>query len=143
MKKEKGEQFRQMIEEALKISDYWLEESHLYQTDLLELLSNFYASTGNAEESINYMKEALSKTIKNCGHQSRQAGSRYYELGERQLKAGDKKSALDNFTKAKANMLANESTSINYPLLLMRMASLELNNGKTDSCIETSLQAIK
>jgi hypothetical protein len=36
-----------MAKQALKISDYWLEEGHLYQTDLLELLSNFYASTGN------------------------------------------------------------------------------------------------
>ena len=53
------------------------------------------------------MKEALSKTIKNCGSQSKQAGSRYYELGERQLKAGNKKSALVNFMKAKANMQAN------------------------------------
>ena len=83
-----------MAERALTISDYWLEEGHLYQTDLLELLSNFYASTGNIEESISCMKEVLSKTIKNCGSQSKQAGSRYYELGERQLKAGNKKAAL-------------------------------------------------
>jgi len=108
----------------LRISDYWLEDGHLYQADLIELLSNFYASTGNTEESINYMKEALSKTIKSCGSQSKQAGSRYYELGERQLKAGNKKEALDSFSKAKTNMLANRSNSINYPLLLMRTASL-------------------
>jgi hypothetical protein len=74
---------------------------------LLELFSDFFASKGNTEESINYMKEALVKTIKNCGSQSNQAGSRYYELGERQLKAGNKKSALENFMKAMANMQAN------------------------------------
>lgn len=50
------------------------------------------------------MKQALSKTIKNCGGQSKQAGNRYYELGERQLKGGNKKSALENFMKAKLNM---------------------------------------
>ena len=75
------------------------------------------------------MKQALSKTIRNCGAQSIRAGNKYYELGERELKAGRKKEALDSFGKAKANMLANKNETIKYPLLLMRLASLHLNSG--------------
>ena len=67
----------------MKISDFWLEDGHIYQTDLLQLLSDYYSSQGNYEESINFMKEALSKTIRTCGVQSRRAGNKYYELGER------------------------------------------------------------
>jgi hypothetical protein len=68
------------------------------------LLSDFYAGLGNGEESINFMKESLSKCIRVCGNQSKIAGAKYYELGERELKVGHKKEALDNFMKAKANM---------------------------------------
>ena len=50
---------------------------------------------------------------------------------------------MDSFTKAKTNMLTNKSISINYPLLLMRTASLQLNNGNMETCVETSLDAIK
>lgn len=75
------------------------------------------------------MKEALSKTIRACGTQSRKAGIKYYELGERELKAGRKKEALDNFNKAKMNMLTNKNSTIKFPLLLMRIASLHLNSG--------------
>jgi len=47
VKKEKNEEFKQFIEEALRISDYWLEDGHLYQADLIELLSDYYAAQGN------------------------------------------------------------------------------------------------
>jgi hypothetical protein len=76
------------------LSEFWLEDGHVFQTDLLQLLSDFYSSQGNYEESINFMKEALSKTIRTCGTQSRGAGNKYYELGDRELKAGRKKEAL-------------------------------------------------
>ena len=89
------------------------------------------------------MKEALSKTIRSCGVQSRRAGNKYYELGERELKAGRKKEALDSFSKAKANMLANKNATIKYPLLLMRLASLHLNSGDIEGCIEGALDSIK
>jgi len=46
-------------------------------------LSDFYSAAGNGEESINFMKESLSKCIRVCGAQSKQAGAKYYELGER------------------------------------------------------------
>lgn len=82
------------------------------------------------------MKEALSKTIKCCGTQSRKAGTKYYELGERELRAGRKKEALENFNKAKANMVANKNSSIKYPMLLMRVSSLHLNSGNIEACIE-------
>jgi tetratricopeptide (TPR) repeat protein len=42
------------------------------------LLSDFYATVGNGEESVNFMKEALSKCIRVCGAQSRVAGGKYY-----------------------------------------------------------------
>ena len=89
------------------------------------------------------MKESLSKTIRSCGVQSRRAGNKYYELGERELKAGRKKEALDSFSKAKANMLANKNSTIKYPLLLMRLASLHLNSGDIEGCIEGALDSIK
>lgn len=37
------------------------------------------------------MKESLNNCVKICGSQSKQAGAKYYELGERQLKVGYKK----------------------------------------------------
>ena len=45
--------------------------------------------------------------------------------------------------KAKANMLANKNTSIKYPLLLMRLASLNLNSGDIEGAIEGSLDSIR
>lgn len=89
------------------------------------------------------MKESLNNCVKICGAQSRQAGSKYYELGERQLKVGHKKEALDNFIKAKVNMESNQNQSLKYPQLLMRLAALHLNNGNIDNSIEGSLQAIR
>ena len=65
------------------MSDFWLEDGHIYQTDLLLLLADYYSSQGNNEECINFMKEALSKTIRTCGSQSKRTGNKYYELGER------------------------------------------------------------
>jgi hypothetical protein len=56
IKKEKGDDFKKGMENALKIADYWLEDTHLYHCSLYELLSDFYASMGNGEESINFMK---------------------------------------------------------------------------------------
>ena len=47
------------------------------------MLSDYYASIGNGEESINFMKESLSRCIRISGVQSKSAGSKYYELGER------------------------------------------------------------
>ncbi len=71
IKKEKVDEFKKGMESALKIADYWLEETHLYHCSLYELLSDFYASLGNGEESINFMKEALSRCIRICGAQSK------------------------------------------------------------------------
>lgn len=67
----------------MKLADYWLDENHMYHCDLFEILSDFYVAAGNGEESINFMKESLSKCIRVCGAQSKQAGAKYYELGER------------------------------------------------------------
>ena len=78
IKKEKNEEFKKSIEEALKLCDFWLEDGHIYQTDLLQLLADFYSSQGNYDESVNFMKEALSKTIRTCGSQSKRAGNKYY-----------------------------------------------------------------
>jgi hypothetical protein len=89
------------------------------------------------------MKESLNRCIRVCGTQAKLAGAKYYELGERELKVGHKKEALDNFSKAKANMESNQNQSIKYPQLLMRLAALNLNSGSIEACIEGSLQAIK
>jgi hypothetical protein len=62
----------------MKIADYWLDENHLYHCELFQVLSDFYSSIGNGEESINFMKESLSKCIRICGAQSKQAGVKYY-----------------------------------------------------------------
>jgi hypothetical protein len=78
IKKEKQDEFKKGIEESLRLCDFWLEDGHVYQTDLLQLLSDFYAAQGNYEESINFMKESLSKTLRTCGSQSRRAGNKYY-----------------------------------------------------------------
>lgn len=75
------------------------------------------------------MKESLSRCIRVCGAQSKEAGAKYYELGERELKVGHKKSALENFSKAKINMESHQNQSIKYPQLLMRLSALHLNNG--------------
>lgn len=56
---------------------------------------------------------------------------------------GHKKEALDNFSKAKANMESNQNQSIKYPQLLMRLAALQLNSGSVEACIEGALQAIR
>jgi hypothetical protein len=40
-------------------------------------------------------------------------------------------------------MEANRNTSMKYPLLLMRMASLHLNSGDIEGAIETSLASIR
>ena len=40
-------------------------------------------------------------------------------------------------------MLANKNTTIKYPLLLMRLASLHLNSGDIEGCIEGALDSIK
>ena len=68
------------------------------------MLSDYYLNLGSGEESINYMKESLSRCLKNTGPHSTHAANKYYELGERELKAGRKGEALDNFHKAKTNM---------------------------------------
>lgn len=89
------------------------------------------------------MKEALSRCIRVCGAQSKTAGAKYYELGERELKCGHKREALDNFSKARQNMETNKNQTIKYPQLLLRLASLQLNSGNIEGCIEGSLQAIR
>ena len=71
------------MESALKIAAFWLEETHIYNCSLYELLSDYYSSLGDGEESINFMKESLSRCIRVCGAQSKEAGAKYYELGER------------------------------------------------------------
>ncbi len=45
--------------------------------------------------------------------------------------------------KAKVNMESNQNLGLNYPLSLMRMASLHLNSGNVEGCIEQSLASIK
>jgi|688.fasta_scaffold52862_1 hypothetical protein len=45
--------------------------------------------------------------------------------------------------KAKLNMESNQNQTLKYPQLLMRLASLQLNSGNIEGCIEGSLQAIK
>lgn len=82
------------------------------------------------------MKEALSKTVRTCGAHSKAAGNKFFELADRELKAGRKKEALDNYLKAKLNMETNKTETIKYPLALMRIASLRLNCGDIDACIE-------
>lgn len=94
MNKEKEEEFRRGIEKALQMTDYWVEEGHLAYCNFLELLSDFYAAQGNAEESVKVMKESLTRCLKVCGTQSKQAGNKYYELGERELKVGHKREAI-------------------------------------------------
>jgi hypothetical protein len=81
------------------------------------------------------MKEALSRSIRAAGAQSKATGSKYYELGERELKAGHKREALDNFNKARQNMEANKNKTIKYPQLLLRLASLHLNSGNVEACV--------
>lgn len=98
---------------------------------------------GNNDECINFMKESLSLCIRSCGAQSRQAGVKYYEMAIRELKAGKKKEALDNFQKARVNMESHQNTVGKYSILLMKLAELYLNNGKIDDCIEHSSKAIR
>jgi hypothetical protein len=40
-------------------------------------------------------------------------------------------------------MEANKNQTIKYPQLLLRLASLHLNSGNVENCIEGSLQAIR
>jgi len=56
-----------------------------------ELLSDYFSAIGSGEDSRNQMKESLRKCIKICGSQSKKAGIKYYELGERELKVGHKR----------------------------------------------------
>lgn len=56
---------------------------------------------------------------------------------------GRKREALENFSKAKLNMEANKNTGLKYPQLLMRLASLHLNSGNVEGCIEGCMEAIK
>lgn len=77
-KKDRGEEFKKGMEGALRMADYWLEDSHLFQCSLYELLSDFHAGQGSAEESIRYMKESLGRCIRVCGTQARMAGTKYY-----------------------------------------------------------------
>jgi hypothetical protein len=67
-----------------------------------------------------------------------------YILGDQYLKAGMKKDALDNLQKAKAVMeKSKEQENSNYPLVLRKLASLELNNGSTDNCIRLARDALR
>jgi hypothetical protein len=77
-RKDRSEEFKKTMEAAVKVADFWLEESHLHHCDLYELLSDFYAAAGSGEESVNFMKESLSRCIRACGAGSKQAGSKYY-----------------------------------------------------------------
>ena len=81
VKKDRPEEFKKGIENALRMSDYWLEDSHLFQCSLYELLSDFCAGQGNGEDSIKHMKESLARCIRVCGTQAKLAGAKYYELG--------------------------------------------------------------
>lgn len=76
----------------------------MYHVALYQLLSDFYTAAGNGEESVNFMKEALSRCIRVCGAQSKAAGNKYYELGEKELKAGRKREAMESFNKSRQNM---------------------------------------
>lgn len=56
------------------------------------------------------MKESLATCIRSCGGVgSKIAGEKYFDLGEKELRAGRKKESLDNFNKAKANMENNNN----------------------------------
>ena len=131
------------VEEALRVADYWLGDNHLHHCLLYEVLSDYYLSLGSGEESINYMKESLSRCLRNTGPHSTHAAGKYYELGERELKAGRKREALDNFHKAKTNMESHQLKTLKYPQLLMRLAALHLNNGHLEHCNETAMSAVR
>lgn len=75
------------------------------------------------------MKESLSRCIRVCGPQSKHTGIKYFDLGERELKAGRKKEALESFLKAKSNMEANKIQTVKYPQLMLRVAAVQLNCG--------------
>lgn len=67
-------------------------------------------------------------------------------LAEKQLRAGYKADAMQNFNKAKTNMEQQESPmnrSDLYPVVLMNLALLNLNAGQVDKCIEYGIQAEK
>ena len=107
------------------------------------MLSDYYLTMGSGEESINCMKESLSRCLRNSGPHSIHAAHKYYDLGERELKAGRKREALDNLQKAKVNMESHKISSLKYPQLLMRLAALHLNNGNLEQSTEIAMKAVK
>lgn len=93
----------------MDILTYWFGEDHVFLCDTYESLSSFYMHQQNHEDSINFMKLALTTCIKAGGTHTRMAGIKYYELGCRQVAFGFKMEAHESYSKAKSNMEAFES----------------------------------
>ena len=95
----------------MRILDYWLDENHPYHCDFYDCLADYYASIGNLDESINYAKQSLVTCIKSGTRTAKLMGEKCYNLAEKELKAGYKVEAFENFNKAKANMENQEVKS--------------------------------
>jgi len=78
----------------MEIADYWLDEYHPVRSDLLEILSDYYALLGMHEDMIKFMKDSLLICSKFWGPTAEHTGIKQYELADRYLKANRKKDAL-------------------------------------------------
>ena len=76
----------------------------MYVCDIYSSLSDYYAIQQFHEDSINFMKQALTTCIRSGGTHTKRAGIKYFELGTRQLMFGFKTEAFENLSKAKNNM---------------------------------------
>ncbi len=122
------EQFKKVFQGAIQIADYWLDEIHPLRSDLLEILSDYYAILGSNEDMIKYMKDSLNIAIKFWGVNSLQAGMKQYELGDRYLRNGNKKEAVEFFTKSKDNLELNKAKTSKLGLIYVKLASIFLSD---------------
>ena len=101
---------------------------HPARSDLLEILSDYYSILGANEDMIKFMKDSLTISVKFWGLNSLKTGLKQYELGDRYLRCGRKKEAVEQFTRAKDNLEQNKARTNKLGLIYMKLASVCLSD---------------
>ena len=104
LKKSQTDLYKQTINTALDNLIFWCGQDHVSVCDIYESLSDFYAIEQSHEDSIDFMKQALTTCVRSGGTHTRKSGIKYYQLGCKQMMFGFKNEAYTNLLKAKSNM---------------------------------------